>query len=83
MKLPSVMRKPSVGKGLPEKHPALSLMKENSPILQTRPERTCSPVLEPVRMETPANVATCPTVGTNCRGGIIADAIGWLKLWAR
>ena len=22
-------------------------------------------------------------MGANCRGGITADAIGWLKLWAR
>ena len=80
MKLPSVMRRPLVGKGLPEKHPALSLMKQNSPILQTSPDRTRSPVLEPVRMETPANAATCPTVGANCHGGVTPDAIGWLKL---
>ena len=83
MKLPSVMRKPSTGKGLPEKHPALSLMKENSPILHTSPDRTRLPVLEPVRMETLANAATCPTVGANYRGGVTVDAIGWLKLWAR
>ena len=83
MKLPSVMRKPSTGKGLPEKHSALSLIKENTPILQTSPDRTRSPVLEPVRMETLANAATCPMVGANCRGGVTADAIGWLKLGAR
>ena len=34
MKLPSVIRKPLVGKGLPAKQPALSLMKEKSPIWQ-------------------------------------------------
>ena len=72
-----------MGKGLPEKHHALSLMKENSLILHMSPERTRSPVLEPVRMETPANAATRPTMGANCRGGVTADAIGWLKLWAR
>jgi len=31
-------------------------------------------------METPANATACPTVGANCRGGVTADAIGWLKL---
>lgn len=80
MKLSSVMRKLSAGKGLLEKHPGLSMMKENLPILQTSPERTRSLVLEPVRMETPANAATCPMVGANCHGGVMADAIGWLKL---
>ena len=83
MKLPSVMRKPLVGKGLPAKQPALSLMKEKSPIRQMSPDRTRLPAEEPVRMETPCNATTCPTVGANCRGGITADAIGWLKLWAR
>ena len=73
---------PSLGKGLPEKHHALSLMKEKSPIMQTSPDRTCSPVPVPVRMETPANAATYPMVGANCHGGITEDAIGWLKLWA-
>ena len=83
MKLPSVMRKPLVGKGLPVKHPALLMTKENSPILQTSLERTRSHALEPVQMETPTNASTCPTVGANYRGGVKADAIGWLKLGAR
>ena len=39
-------------------------------------------MIEPVRMKTPASAATDPTVGANCRGGITADAIGWLELGA-
>lgn len=35
-----------------------------------------------VRMSTPAGVSTCPTVGANCRGGVMADAMGRLKLGA-
>ena len=31
-------------------------------------------------MKTPASAAAGPTVGANCRGGITADAIGWLML---
>ena len=36
--------------------------------------------MTPVRMETPASAAAGPTVGANCRGGVTADAIGWLML---
>ena len=37
---------------------------------------------EPVRIKTPASVAAGPMVGDNCRGGITADAIGWLEFGA-
>ena len=36
----------------------------------------------PVQMETPASAAAGPTVGANYHGGIMADAIGRLKLGA-
>ena len=36
----------------------------------------------PVRMKTPSSTAASPTVGTNCRGGGTADAMGRLKLGA-
>ena len=57
-------------------------MKLSEPSLQTRPQTTRSPEAktDPVRMKTPASAAEGPTVGANCRGGITADAIGWLEL---
>ena len=76
------MRQPFVGNGLLPKHPALSLMKFSAPSLQMSLQTTRSPelMMEPVRNITPASAAACPTVGANCRGGITADAIGWLML---
>jgi len=38
--------------------------------------------MDPVRMKTPASAAAGPTVGANCRGGVTADAIGWLEIGA-
>ena len=35
---------------------------------------------DPVRMKTPASAAAGPTVGANSRGGVTADAIGWLEI---
>ena len=79
---PKVTMRPFLGSGLPPRQPALSLMKLIEPSLQTSPEMTRSPesMMEPVRMNTPASAAACPTVGANCRGGNTADAIGWLML---
>ena len=36
--------------------------------------------MTPVQIETPASAAAGPTVGANCRGGVTADAMGWLEL---
>ena len=76
------MRQPFVGNGLLPKHPALLLMKLSEPSLQMSPQTTRSPesMMESVRMITPASAAAGPTVGANCRGGITADAIGWLRV---
>src|SRR5664279_3032165 len=78
------MKKPFRGSGLLRKQPALSLTKLSEPSLWTRPQTTRSPkvMMDPVRMKTPASAAAGPTVGANCRGGVTADAIGWLKLGA-
>ena len=38
--------------------------------------------MDPVRIKTPASAAASPTVGANCRGGVKADAIGWLEIGA-
>src|SRR5664279_3856918 len=76
------MKKPFRGSGLLRKQPALSLTKLSEPSLWTRPQTTRSPevMMDPVRMKTPASAAAGPTVGANCRGGVTADAIGWLEL---
>src|SRR3954462_10358869 len=70
-----------LGNGRFPKQPALSLMNRNAPSRWTRPKTTLSPVPMrlPVRMNTPASAAACPTVGTNCRGGVTADATGGLS----
>ena len=66
------------------KQPALLLMKFSEPSLWKRPETTRSPeaMMDPVRMKTPANAAVGPAVGANCRGGVMADAMGRLKIGA-
>src|SRR5664279_5007995 len=76
------MKRPFLGSGLLPKQPALSLTKLSEPNLWTRPQTTRSPeaMTDPVRMKTPASAAAGPTVGANCRGGVTADAMGWLML---
>ena len=41
------------------------------------------PQKNPSGWKLPETQQLAPTVGANCRGGVTADAIGWLKLWAR
>ena len=69
---------PFAGNSLLPKQPALSLTKHKVPNYCARPHTTRSPeaMINPVRMNTPANATDGPTVGANCPGGGTAGATG-------
>ena len=57
------------------------MTKSNAPTLRTRPVATRALDGEdgPVRIMTPVSASACPTVGTNCRRYVTADAMGVAK----
>src|SRR3954463_2490331 len=70
------------GRGIPTPNrEALSMKKSHAPLLITRPKakRTRDADDGPVRIRTPVDASACPTMGTNCRRLVTADAMGMAK----